>query len=42
VSVAAAVSKVVSMPARPGKARPSARSAEEAIPLEGTGTFGSF
>ena len=40
--VASAVNKVVSMPARQGKVRPSARSAEEAIPLEGTGTFGSF
>ena len=33
---------VVSLAARQSKLRPSARSAEEAIPLEGTGTFGSF
>ncbi len=33
---------VVSLAARQPKPRPSARSAEEAIPMEGTGTFGSF
>jgi len=34
--------KVVSLAGRQPKSRPSAKSAEEAIPLEGTGTFGSF
>jgi methyl-accepting chemotaxis protein/methyl-accepting chemotaxis protein-1 (serine sensor receptor) len=39
---ASTATKVVAMPARSGKAKLSARSAEEAIPLEGNGTFGSF
>jgi methyl-accepting chemotaxis protein/methyl-accepting chemotaxis protein-1 (serine sensor receptor) len=33
---------VVSLAARQSRPRPTATSAEEAIPLEGTGTFGSF
>ena len=36
------IKKVVSLAGRHPKPRPSASSAEEAIPLEGTGTFGSF
>jgi methyl-accepting chemotaxis protein len=40
---AAAKEKVVAIAARSSaRPKPSARSAEEAIPLEGTGTFGSF
>jgi methyl-accepting chemotaxis protein/methyl-accepting chemotaxis protein-1 (serine sensor receptor) len=40
---AAAKDKVVALaPRAAARPRPSARSAEEAIPLEGTGTFGSF
>jgi methyl-accepting chemotaxis protein len=42
VTVAAAMRNVVSLTPRPPKPRPAPRSAEEAIPLEGTGTFGSF
>ena len=41
-AVTAAAKNVVSLVARQPKARPTAKSAEEAIPLEGTGTFGSF
>ena len=41
-TVAASAKNVVSLVARQPKARLTARNAEEAIPLEGTGTFGSF
>ena len=40
--IAATVKNVVSLASRQPKPRPTARSAEEAIPMEGTGTFGSF
>ena len=40
--IAATVKNVVSLASRQPKPRPTARSADEAIPLEGTGTFGSF
>ena len=41
-TVAASAKNVVSLVARQPKPRPTAKSAEEAIPMEGTGTFGSF
>ena len=41
-AVTVAAKNVVSLAPRQPKPRPTAKSAEEAIPLEGTGTFGSF